>query len=79
MAYMMDGLCAKCGNKFQYNGFGSIMNSITCGVCLQKEEQEKEDKYFAELDELTLEERVRKIEKWIYRYKPSKSVFDERF
>ena len=42
-----------------------------CHECERKDVERKEREYFEALDKLTTEERIRKIEQWIYNYKPS--------
>lgn len=39
-----------------------------CPHCKAVEEEQKRKEYFASLDALPLEERVRKIEEWIYNH-----------
>jgi len=48
---------------------GSVRGS-GCPFCADTAATEKEEKHFAELDALEMEERIRRIEKWIYNYKP---------
>jgi len=40
-----------------------------CKDCISRLEKEVEEKYYVELDALPLEERVRRIEKWIRNFK----------
>ena len=69
MAYSTTITCTKC-LKLKTIIVSSGDFTTVCGECKAAEEQEKRDKYFAELDKLTLEERVRRIEEWIYDYQP---------
>lgn len=70
MAYLTTITCLECGeNKTVAVSAGEFVTH--CGECRDKEEQLRRVNYFAELDKLTLEERVRKIEEWIYEYKPT--------
>ena len=62
--------CPQCKHKYQpVHASGSAIGS-GCPICTKAEVEAKEIAHFAALDELTMEERIRKIEKWIYNYKP---------
>ena len=50
-----------------------------CPHCALTEADLKEKAHFAALDELTTEQRIRKIEKWIYHYKPPRNIRDIKF
>jgi len=47
-----------------------------CGECKQKEENDKRQAHLIELKTLPLEERIARIEQWIYDYKPPLSPRD---
>jgi len=71
MAVAVQETCIKCANTFtDYRSGGLTTRNITCPDCRRKEDQAKEDMHFATLDSLTIEERIRRIEEWIYHYKP---------
>ena len=59
--------CSEC--KEEYNSTIDDLENL-CLDCKMEIEGSKREKHFRELDKLTLEERVRKIEEWIYDYKP---------
>jgi len=63
--------CTVCGENKQVivPSSGGYVNE--CGECKERIRAEMRDRHFAELDALTLEERVRRIEEWIYEYKPT--------
>lgn len=65
MAVNKQCLCIKC-----MKGFTAICNPTDhpseCPDCKNKENETKERIHFAELDTLTLDERVRRIEKRLY-------------
>lgn len=44
-----------------------------CSDCKKKEKEQIEREYFEVLDKLSMEERIRKIEKWIYDYEPPRN------
>ena len=67
MTFMMNTQCSQC-HLMKYlvvNGGPHL-----CEDCLKLNAEEKKRKYFEELDKLTPEERMRRIEEWIYEYKP---------
>ena len=71
MAYNVTITCIRCKknkNVIVSSGSGA---PLVCGDCTKKEREELRDKYFAGLDKLSMEERVRRIEEWIYDYKPT--------
>jgi hypothetical protein len=60
MAYCAEDYCYDCKEETMHtNG--------KCGVCTERDQKSHEKKHFDELNKMTLEERVRRIEKWIYR------------
>lgn len=62
--------CSLCGDDFTaVRGAGQPTPTV-CGKCLIKEESKKRRLHFSGLDGLTIEERLRKIEEWIYDYRP---------
>jgi len=62
MALITTKICAECGEEFC-----AIELQTTCGLCIQKDLDIKSIEHFNELEELTLVERLRKIEKWMYK------------
>jgi hypothetical protein len=46
-----------------------------CSVCLSKKEKEHKEKYFAELEGLSVEQRVDRIEQWIYNHMNENNQF----
>lgn len=64
MAYVgPEQKCWKCQKTYR------PINNGDCPHCAKAEADEKEAAHFAMLDELSLEERIRRIEKWIYHFK----------
>ena len=60
--------CPDCRETYQ----GDLHNtSEKCNDCETKEKEAKEKAYFDEIDKLTPEERLRKVEMWIYEHKPT--------
>ena len=69
MAYNTIITCTECGqNKSVIVPSSGYVTQ--CGECRAKIQEEARKRHFAELDELSLEERIRKIEEWIYDYRP---------
>ena len=59
--------CLECGKKKRMDYHTS--NGI-CYDCQKLKEKAKRDAHFTFLDGLPIEARIRKIEEWIYDYKP---------
>jgi hypothetical protein len=78
MAVLLRIFCRKCKqSKERFAGSGQY--PTICSSCEKEEKAEAKAAYFAELDKLTLEERLRKVEEWIYEYRPPVSLSDMRF
>lgn len=60
MAFCDEKFCDVCNAETWHT------NNV-CGLCLERRLTTASNKHFAELDKMTMEERVRRIEKWIYR------------
>lgn len=60
--------CQKCGEVKEHHTTNFYIS--VCPYCERKDVEKKEREYFEALDSLSMEERIRKIEKWIYDYKP---------
>ena len=58
-------VCKEDKTEYKEQGHDQI-----CSGCKKKEKEQKDRGYFEALDKLSMEERIRKIEKWIYDYKP---------
>ena len=71
MAYQTTITCIECHKNKQVIVGGGNSPSLVCHECQSAKDAERREKYFAELDKLPLEERIRKIEEWIYEYRPT--------
>lgn len=71
MAYQTMIFCTECSQSKQAIASADNPAPIVCSECRIRIESERREKYFAELDKLTVEERIRKIEEWIYNYQPT--------
>ena len=71
MAYNTVITCTACGENKNVIVPSSGPRTSRCHDCEAAYNAEQRANYFAELDNLTLEERVRRIEEWIYEYKPT--------
>ena len=63
MAYVTSLLCYEGGESFMGN---PLTGDHTCGKCLTEIANKKKEEYFAKLAEMTLEERVSKLEEDAY-------------
>lgn len=66
--------CNVCGKSFVGG-----MSQRTCNGCRDIKKAELRKEHFANLDLLSMEERLRKVEEWIYDYEPPISVNDIKF
>ena len=63
--YLTSTACKECGDDFA----GNIHEGVdTCPSCVKKFKDKAKADHFAELDKLTLEERVRKLEEQMYEH-----------
>jgi hypothetical protein len=74
MALQVNGFCHKCEKSFTTLIGSGQPHPIICPTCEQIKEDKKKEEYFAVLDSLTIEQRLRKVEEWIYNYKPYREV-----
>ena len=73
MACLIEVHCVKCGQTKQVlAGYESPVTK--CDECREKEKAQKRRTHFAGLKALTLEERITKIEEWVYDYKPPREA-----
>ena len=70
MAVLSRITCERCGEVADVMHSPSDAKPQVCGACRAREEDAERDQYFAELDALPLEERLRRVETWIYDYRP---------
>jgi len=74
-----DTKCPQCKQTYTPMFASGSSVSSGCPYCKKEELQTKEEKHFTELDALSMEERVRRVEKWIYNYKPPRNIRDIKF
>jgi hypothetical protein len=70
MAYLDTIFCPRCKEQKRVMRGAGRPAPTYCGDCQRAIDAEAEEKHFAELDALPLEERLRRVEKWIYHYQP---------
>jgi len=70
MAYTTLGYCIKCKREFTTVVTSERPTPNICNNCQAEESEIEKEVYFIQLNKLSLEERVRKIEEWIYSYQP---------
>jgi hypothetical protein len=71
MAFITMITCTKCHKEKQVT-CGSGQTKTVCNRCAAKEADRKRREHFGSLDGLTIEERLRKLEEWVYNYRPYK-------
>ncbi len=74
MALLVGGICNKCKKPFKdlIRSDETIPN--ICPTCKNDEKMKKDKEYFDELDNLTINERIRRLEQWVHDYKPYRKI-----
>ena len=73
MACLTEIRCAECGQTKQV--LASYGQPVTeCDECREKEKVQKRRTHFAGLKALSLEERIDKLEQWVYDYEPPREM-----
>ena len=62
--------CRSCGEAADVMHNPSGGKPTICGPCRKKENSQKRENHLSELGDLPIEERLRRIEAWIYDYRP---------
>lgn len=70
MAVLSRITCEQCGVTTEVNHSPAAPAPKICGSCRAKDAGSKRDQHFAELGTLSVEERLRRVEEWIYDYRP---------
>lgn len=70
MAVLSQITCEACGAKKDVWHSPSDPRPRVCATCEDKRLTAAREEHFAKLDALTLEERLRRVEGWIYDYRP---------
>ena len=73
MALLVDCTCETCGEKWQGMTSSSRPAPKECTECYDKRTDRQRREHFSGLDGLTLDERIRRVEEWIYDYRPPKT------
>jgi len=74
MALRIAAYCYNCKRSFVDVVSSDHAGRHLCPECKKLEEDANYKVYFDKLDSLTIEERLRKVEEWIYNYKPHSNV-----
>jgi hypothetical protein len=69
MAYVAEQYCFTCDAD-------TMHTNNQCGVCKSKQDKKEREIYFDKLDKMTLEQRVRRIEEWIFNHNREYNIFD---
>ena len=70
MAVLSKITCERCGVTTHVSHSPANAAPKICGACWGKELGSKRDQHFATLDALSVEERLRRVEAWIYDFRP---------
>jgi len=79
MAYITTMFCKVCKETKQTAIGAGQSTPMICCSCAEKIADEKRRLHFHGLDGLTIEERLRKLEEWVYNYKIPIDPRDIRF
>lgn len=74
MALVTTRNCITC-----HESFAAVNEQVECNNCINAAKIALREKHFSELDNMTLEERLRRIEEWIYDYRAPISPWDMKF
>ena len=66
MAFMQPCMCSKCNQSFTGMCPSGGTSPTECDKCVSERENKERTEYFDKLDKLSIEERIRKIEEFIY-------------
>jgi len=78
MAYFRDVFCQEC-HQTKEMSVGSGQFPTMCHECEEKVAEEKVQAHLAEMRKLTTEERIERLERWAFTYKPPISIYDMTF
>lgn len=70
MALLVTGVCQNCSRQFKTTIGSGRMRPSVCPECKSEEADQKRNQHLNELASLTVEQRLRKLEEWVYDYKP---------
>lgn len=79
MAVLSRITCERCGTMTHVGHSPADPAPKVCGRCRGKEAASKRDEHLTALAALPLEERVARIEAWIYDYRPPVPLSEMRF
>ena len=68
MAVSITTRCSGCGETLHTTKSGPQF----CNKCRAEKKGDEKERYLAELDGLTIEERLRRVEKWVYAHSRKK-------
>jgi hypothetical protein len=71
MARQANGYCVRCKKDFTTVIPSDASIPDLCSDCQQKAQDEERKIYFLQLDKMPIENRLRRIEEWLYDYQPS--------
>jgi len=71
MAYLEHRFCLNCNTHNQPFTMVQDIKKYACDVCEEKTIVNARVNHFKALDNLTVKQRIRKIEEWIYDFRPT--------
>jgi len=72
MAIIVSIHCNVCKKKKNVTVGGADLHPIVCAECRVKQENQDEIAHFARLDGMSVEDRLREMEVWVYKHKKQK-------
>lgn len=79
MAFINCFNCVECGNEVEESSPSGSGLLIKCSACILKGQEIARNLHLAQLEQLSLSERISRIERWIYDYKPPVNISDAKF
>jgi hypothetical protein len=70
MAVLSRITCKRCGVTTEVSHSPVDAPPEICGTCRKADMASARDQHFAKLDALSIEDRLRRVEEWIYDYRP---------
>lgn len=79
MAILKPSFCPKCKSRYNACISADMPAPKVCYECQAEEDEIVRKSYFDNLDKMSIEERLRRVEEWIFNYKPPFDYRNARF
>lgn len=79
MAVVSQITCEQCGTTTHVGHSPANLAPKVCGPCRGKEAKSKRDEHLAAMAALPIEQRIARIEAWLYDYEPPVPLSEMRF